>query len=49
MYCMAQGFGQLSQEICRAHRNIDALLMPVAMVASPANKPTIAAMTAIRF
>jgi hypothetical protein len=44
-----QGFGQPSQLICRAQRNIDALLMPVAMVAIPANRPTIVAMTAIRF
>jgi hypothetical protein len=46
---LAQGVGQLSQVMCRAQRNIDALLMPVAMVARPANKPTIVATTAILF
>ena len=43
------GAGQVSTAICRAHRNTDALLMPVAIVATPANKPTIAAPAANHF
>jgi hypothetical protein len=38
---LCHGTGQVSKVMCRAQRNTDALLMPVAMVAKPANRPTI--------
>ena len=36
------GMGQPRKVMCRAQRNTDALLTPVAMVESPAKRPTTA-------
>jgi hypothetical protein len=38
---LCHGGGQVSKVLCRTQRNTDALLTRVAMVAKPADRPTI--------